>query len=301
MTVVRSSGMAALCAAVLSSCIEVDYDFKGKEFAPRVVVNALITPQEDFSVQLFWSGTYTSEDMRFEPVSGAEIRLLENGSEVVRCSAAADGGTNTAFRASAGRRYRLEVSVPGYGDLSAETTVPDAPKVRVAHAMYKGWYRHFDMDGLEMPADAKALWIRGVSRYLDPYTGRGDISDIGEYYTASLFVDQLNGANDAYEADEKGSTIDFERFLRISRENCKAALPLRFSVFGAPEENMHTFRIIAASDTYDRYFRSRYKQELNSAWDAEENPFVEQITVYSNISNGLGIFAGYNYFKTPEL
>ena len=47
--------------------------------------------------------------------------------------------------------------------------------------------------------------------------------------------------------------------------------------------------------------RSRYKQELNSEWNAQENPFIEQITVYSNIDNGLGIFAGYNYYTTPEL
>jgi hypothetical protein len=47
--------------------------------------------------------------------------------------------------------------------------------------------------------------------------------------------------------------------------------------------------------------KSRYKQELNTEWGGEENPFVEQITVYTNISNGLGIFAGYNYYKTLEI
>ena len=124
--------------------------------------------------------------------------------------------------------------------------------------------------------------------------------DIYAFYTTSVFVDQVNGANDAYESDEKGSTIDFEYFLRVARENLSAAFPLRFSVFGAVE-NRHTFQIIAASDTYDRYMRSRYKHELNTGESAQENPFIEQITVYSNIDNGIGIFAGYNYYTTPEL
>ena len=110
----------------------------------------------------------------------------------------------------------------------------------------------------------------------------------------------MNGANDAYESDEKGSTIDFEYFLRVARENRSAASPLRFSVFGAVE-NRHTFQIIAASDTYDRYMRSRYKHALNTGESAQENAFIEQITVYSNIDNGIGIFAGYNYYTTPEL
>lgn len=117
-------------------------------------------------------------------------------------------------------------------------------------------------------------------------------------------MDQVNGANDAYEADEKGSTIVFEKFLRIPCENSEQVLPLRFSVWGSTDEwtrFRHTFRVITPSSAYDRYMRSRYKQQLNSEWGAEENPFIEQITVYSNISNGLGIFAGYNYTQTSEL
>lgn len=77
-------------------------------------------------------------------------------------------------------------------------------------------------------------------------------------------------------------------------------MPLRFSVFGG-EDDINTFQIITASDAYDRYMRSRYKHDLNTGESAQENPFIEQITVYSNIDNGLGIFAGYNYFTTPEL
>lgn len=150
------------------------------------------------------------------------------------------------------------------------------------------------MTDLTAGVDAKAIWLRGTVR-----DNNGE-KDIYAFYTTSVFVDQVNGANDAYESDEKGSTIDFEYFLRVARENLSAAFPLRFSVFGAVE-NRHTFQIIAASDTYDRYMRSRYKHELNTGESAQENPFIEQITVYSNIDNGIGIFAGYNYYTTPEL
>lgn len=34
---------------------EVDYSFGEKDFKPRVVVNALISPQEPFAVRLHWS------------------------------------------------------------------------------------------------------------------------------------------------------------------------------------------------------------------------------------------------------
>lgn len=288
----RKPIVAVLCAVMLAACIAVDYDFKGKAFKPRVTVNALISPQEPFTVSLHWSGTYT-EGNRFKPVSDASIRLYEDRTEVVSCAASADGVTPTQFVATAGRRYRLVVTVPGYGELSAETTIPHAPAATLAFAAQRGWYRHFDLTAMSVPDDAKAVWIRGKRKY-------EGFKDIYEFYTTSAFVDQVNGTNDTYEADEKGSTIDFEQFLRIPYENRGAVVPLRFSVFGAREDR-HVFRIITASDTYDRYTRSRYKQELNTEWGAEENPFTEQITVYSNIDGGLGIFAGYNYLETDEL
>ena len=80
------------------------------------------------------------------------------------------------------------------------------------------------MTDLTAGVDAKAIWLRGTER-----DNNGE-KDIYAFYTTSVFVDQVNGANDAYESDEKGSTIDFEYFLRVARENLSAAFPLRFSV-----------------------------------------------------------------------
>lgn len=285
--------LAAVSSVAICCACEVDYSFSEKELTPRVAVNALITPQEPFAVRLHWSRSYSAQS-GFSPVAEAEIRLYENDTEVVRCPADPGGETQTTFRAAAGRSYRLVVTVPGHGELSAQTTVPEATAATVSFTLQKGWYRHFDVTDLTADPDAKAIWIRGTER-----------NDYGEkeiytFHTTSVFVDQVNGSNDAYESDEKGSTIDFEHFLRVARANIGAAFPLRFSVFGAAE-NRHTFRIISASDTYDRYMRSRYKHELNTEENAQENPFIEQITVYSNIDNGLGIFAGYNYSTTPEL
>lgn len=294
----------------LCSC-DVDYDLGSRDAKPRVIVNALLTPQEDFIVKLFWSGTYSGGDMEFRPVDNADICLLENGTEVLRRAASPDGETVTTFRATAGRSYRLEVDVPEYGKLSAATSVPEAPTARLVKTKEKGYYSHFELSALDVPADAKSIWIEGTditeqewwSEETDTIEYRRRTADISEYYTTSPFVDQVNGANDTYHAEDKGATVDFERFLRIPYENREAVLPLRFSVFGANiySRHRHSFRVITASDAYDRYMKSRYKQEQNSGWNGEENPFIEQITVYSDIENGLGIFAGYNYYKTPEL
>lgn len=284
--------LVVVLSVVCWAC-EVNYSFGEKDFNPRVAVNALISPQEPFEVRLHWSRSHSPQN-DFTPVREAEIRLYEDNTEVVRCPADPEGTTHTTFLATAGHTYHLVVSVPDYGELSARTTIPEAPAASLSFAYQKGWYRHFDMTDLTTGVDAKAIWIQGKER-----DNNGE-KDIYAFYTTSVFVDQVNGANDAYESDEKGSTVDFEYFLRVARENLGVTFPLHFSVFGAVG-NRHSFKIIAASDTYDRYMRSLYKHKLNTGISAQENPFIEQITVYSNVDNGIGIFAGYNYYITPEL
>lgn len=294
-----------LAALAVAGC-DVDYDLGTQDTRSRVVVNALISPQEDFAVQLFWSGRYAENTETFRPVEEADIRLSENGAEAVRCAASADGRTLTEFRGTAGRHYRLEVTVPGYGTLTAETDIPAQPQASIGFRYDKGYYRHFEMTALDCTAGARAVWLSGSSFYRvydyvydenGYWTGEYDITydeheePLYGFYTTSPFVDQINGANDAYEASDKEATVEFETFLRLARKDCAPALPLRFSVWGNRKVR---FRLVAASEAYDRYMRSRYKQTLNSEYNAEENPFIEQVTVYTNIGNGLGIFAGYN-------
>ena len=113
MNIIRTLSMTVLITVILSSC-EVDYDFEGKDLKRRVVVNALITPQEEFAVRLNWSGTYT-DGTKFKAVADAEIRLYENNAEVINCPADREGITATDFVPTAGRHYRLVVTVPNYG------------------------------------------------------------------------------------------------------------------------------------------------------------------------------------------
>lgn len=304
----------AAALSVLAAC-DVEYDFKGGTPEPQVVVNAIISPQQDFSFGLCWSGVYNAENPEFEPVCEASVRLFEDGREVLAFKTAAksdgddilaaSGPENTfPFRGRAGSRYRLEIDVPDYGRVAAETEIPDAPSVELHRLRDVGAYRHFEMSKLVTGRHTSAIWIRGFRVYEGYYNGHTERH--GEYYTSSPFVDTVNGVNDAYDAEDKGSVIDFERFLRISPENFADVVPLRFSAYGSNlygynESLYHTICVYAASDSYDRYYRSLYKYETNTGWNAEENPFVEQISVYSNIENGLGIFAGCNCVEFVEL
>lgn len=294
---------------VLFSC-NVDYKMKHDGVESRAVVNALLSPQEDFTVKLFWSGVYSGDSTRFRPVANARIRLTEDGDKVLDLAASPDGTTPTAFRPTAGRSYRLEVDIPGYGRLSASTEVPAAPSVDIRSPKKNDRYSHFELSRIETDPNTTGLWITGKSKVVwhhsDKYGFIGDTLSykVDSYHTASQFVDQVNAAGDVYDAQDKEASVSFDDFLHITQENFAIVLPLRFSSYGGLNrynEHKFTLTFTAASKPYDLYKRSLYKQRNNSGSLASGNPFIEQVTVYSNIDNGLGIFAGYNSYKTPEL
>lgn len=78
------------------------------------------------------------------------------------------------------------------------------------------------MTELTVPDDTKSVWIRGKRRY-------NGWKDVFEYYTTSAFVDQINGSNDASEANDKGSTVNFEQFyaspMKTARRLFRCASP----------------------------------------------------------------------------
>ena len=76
--------LLTLAAGVLAAGCDADYDFGKTGATSHVVVNALLSPQEDFTVKLNWSTAYAGDDTQFPPVDEAEIRLLEEGAEVGR-------------------------------------------------------------------------------------------------------------------------------------------------------------------------------------------------------------------------
>lgn len=106
---------------------EVDYSFGEKDFKPRVVVNALISPQEPFAVRLHWSRSYSAQS-GFTPVGEAEIRLYEDNTEVVRCPADPEGTTQTTFRLLPGALTVLLCRSPVMASCLPERRFPKRPQ-----------------------------------------------------------------------------------------------------------------------------------------------------------------------------
>jgi hypothetical protein len=152
---------------------------------------------------------------------------------------------------------------------------------------------------------------------------KDEIEEDAQYiylYTKNVFVDKVNSTNGFIENEEVGS-IYYENFLRVKNKNLPLLDDLVFSpascqtgylqnsydtlmVWGGneylnsnpwPYQTKIKVKIIAASPEFDQFYKSLYEQKSGSLLsNGDIASAFEPKKVYSNIENGLGIFAGMN-------
>lgn len=316
--------IAALAALGLAAC-ERDYDpgekWRGK-YRPQVVVNSIICPDSAIRITCVWS---RRDDDRsdYKPVRGISGQVMEDG-VAVATFAGADSLIETGYFPHAGKKYSLRLSVPDYGEVSADTYIPHPP---TATARYNGkrtgdWhmtYYHFGLTPITDAGDVRAVWIIASTQM-----GDDPLEMTKEHYCNSGYVDPLNGVRDDDAVAAKGSNIGYEYYLRIPRANIAPVGAIAFSIWASeyytkyipPEEwpkdeegfpvrpdDEHVYlsnfyvRVIAPSDDFDEYFRDVYRQQIYN-YDPDLPLLDEVVYVHNNIRNGLGIFAGYSAATT---
>lgn len=309
-----------LCTLICLGC-SYDYDMNDDiaDFKPQVVVNSIINPNEPVKVELYWSRHY-SEKGQFNTIANFHIMLYENGILVSKTDAKHSITFNDIYPKTGGK-YNLKIEVPNYGEVTAETSIPELVSAEGYHRPINGngryrAYKHVRIDKLVPIEKTRAVWIKCYAEYEND-----TLIYARELYSNTPFADQVNAVLDATDATDKGSNVGFEQFMRIPYQNIAMIAPLDFSLMLRDDiseyvsvENdddrpldadgnpiyyyYHKMKwigvdVIAPSEDYDRYFKTLYRQNM---LDFEPDmPFVgEAVPVYSNIKNGLGIFAGYN-------
>lgn len=99
-------------------------------------------------------------------------------------------------------------------------------------------------------------------------------------------ADNFN-ANDRMMFEDKGTTREHIAYIRIAPQTKAAS----FYVEASLRTSLVFFR--SASEEYDQYMKSSVQKMM--VYNAFEDPtqWLDENEVYSNISNGLGVFAAY--------
>ncbi|HZX74753.1 MAG TPA: DUF4249 domain-containing protein, partial [Cyclobacteriaceae bacterium] len=182
----------------------------------------------------------------------------------------------------AGQTYSIQVNVNGETSLHATNKIPfpvaitsaevDSDELHIKFqdpVMEKNYYRiRLYTEYLYVPSTIK----NGV---LIPDSSKAYIVKSYLPYTSEGLADELDG--NSFIADDLFNGKTYELRLKVK------------STFNRPQQKLHIILLSLNKEYYD------YWSSLKLAKEADDNPYLAQpVQIYSNIENGLGIFAGYS-------
>lgn len=300
-----------LAFALLLAACEKDYtpdQALTRSFRRQPVVNALLCPDSVIHVALHWSKP-TDSKQPFQVVETASIELKENGIPIFT-GKIVSGSVRIDYYPAAGKTYSIEINIDGEPTVSATTYVPFNSSLQAScrQNSYANSHQYglVDITSLTVDTQIRALWLSMSYAY-----DSGKTKNPRELFTNCPFMDQVNAMRDGSDADLKESNMTFDyNFLRIPRAHFSSVIPFTFSGmifleeviwddYDQEPEYMYVTEISAylltPGDDYDRYMRSAYKMAQIMAFGSPVQEGTQM--VYSNIENGLGIFAGYNMLR----
>jgi hypothetical protein len=186
-----------------------------------------------------------------------------------------------------GSTYEFRVNHPDYPEASASQTMPGdftVDSVRIKRNAGSGQFGdEFDFIEVFMkdtPGERNfyelALVSVNYSVYYDPTTGLTDTFGVYEY---PYYVEEYSDPNVAYGINYGGllsdQFFDGQEYKFQARVYSSSSLNTLYRVY-----------VRNVSEAYYKWSRS-YQSKI----DADDNPLVEPVSIFSNLTNGLGIFS----------
>jgi hypothetical protein len=282
--------LAAFCIA--TSCTkELNYELNDTK---SLVINSVFHPGSEFS---FHISNTSSPLQRYDSIHEKLNFLLYEGNSIIMDTLIHSGFLITNIHPKSNTKYRIEVSSENLPSISSIDSIPDKVSIHEATVVfpagvddYGDYYAEASIVFID-PADKKNFYEllvyafngfnkhywRGPQNFLitDPVLlNEGDV----DYDPSSFFFsDELfNGET---------CTIQVKGFMfhSINTEGPKPSGQL-FAVLRSVSEPYYLYRKYFTRHTYNQQFQGNF---LDLIFQGEPQP------MYTNVTNGYGIFAGY--------
>jgi hypothetical protein len=310
-----------LLAFLLTACVK-DIDLP-INFKKQVVVVGTLNPDSLISLRLSYS-LPPNDANKYTAINIADVSFFENGQLIGQLAVAQNGLYSLNSRPTIGREYAVKIKVAGFDEVYASDTLPPRPVLQL--------YKHPATGNPNNNPDMelRVLNIASLHRnsiWFDVYvknetlevfanvSPNGTVILPGEEYkymkTHYGFATLYTLSNSQY-LDRFNSVFDglvgkytFGDPVRIDtdliRLDPKPIIAFTFVNQILPKyQNTAFMYAFTASETYNRYLKSAisaYQNRLLDSYGNLNNPFAEPTPVYSNVKNGLGIWAGYSAVK----
>ncbi len=297
-----------LLSLFIYSCIN-KIDYLRTDVGQIPVVNCLFQEDSIFKVYVGLSSEIISDLPT--SISDAKVYILENNEDTLNLTKVTDFLYKSDSIAKAGINYTLVVETKNYGKITARNTIPLLKShIDTVVANYYNYY--FDLEGTML------------STYNITFSNN-ETQD--NYCELSIITRTANIAEDTtYNFQEPSQIYAFGNFLEAENYNNVSLKYLSFSDLSFKKTNtisVHSFPYYFSSDNVDTIFTNNsdeiiilnlkttskeyylyqkslllHTDETDITMNADKLSnmlFIpKKIKLYSNINNGMGIFAGYS-------
>jgi len=274
---------------VLIACektVYIDIPDKGR----KITINSLFNPDSLLKVSVSKSCYILDNDI--QAIENATVEIYENANLINTLPYLNNGLYKSATqKPSSGDRYKIIVTVPGMGTAETESYIP--PETNII-SIDTALVMRTDIDGYKY-------------EQLEFKVKFKDNPDKNNYYLLALT--QINiYTYDDYEGDTIiTDTIQCNRYCESDDPSVVEHLWEEGLLFNDNLFNGNTYVFILSTGKYfeegasicvnlksisEGYFK--YLATCNKHMEANWDPFMEKISVYTNVEGGVGIFGGYS-------
>jgi len=281
-------------ALTLSNCTK-EIEFDAQDIAPRIVVNSLFTNDSIWAAHISRS-VGVLETTSYTTIDDANVNIFDANANLVTTLTHQGNGlytSPTGLTPQANQSYTIEASASGYESVNASNSIPSAVPI-------------YQLDTVTSTNSDGETILEATITFQDP-------PNISNYYMLEVYV------TGTWINEWEQDTIEIREPLQISCDDINVETVNRFNFGGFENTYLYlmlkdqnfdgenyslTFsvinyaelkdldlfgeiRLVNTSEEYFNYLKSfnMYQQTIN-------NPFATPVQVYSNINNGMGIFAG---------
>ena len=294
--------LGVLSMVLLYAC-SVDYTIEdiSSGIAKQIIINGYLVAEQPVAIHLYHHEG--EKDNKVKGLMQAHLILKEDG-QVLYDGICSDSLFTLDHLPKAGAKYELEASAIGYETVKATTTIPYPIVCKADFNAGDDDYSmrddlvtlsNFSYNSFANPA----LWI--ISNRISE---EDEVEQYNEIYADNVFVDKTNSFGGMGAPNDVVGGMYHEGYLRVKSKYVQhltdiVFTPTHASYWGvegmSSPQNRIRVELIAASPEFDKYNKSLYQQKSMIVYDEDiSSIFYQPKSVYSNIENGTGIFAGFS-------
>ncbi|MEX1122632.1 MAG: DUF4249 domain-containing protein [Balneolales bacterium] len=278
-----------------SSC-EMTVDLNLPEHEPQLVVNSYFGPGYEWEVDVT-SNNAPSNPGSEEAIENATVKIYKGDSHAGTLIK-----TDERYRLAnlespeSGRRYSLRVEAPGYKTLEATDIVPEPAQIQIiqvtSDAREVNGNNHTEIQ-LQITSDpeTRTYFLLNMNREVEGPDGTEPYLTPTIYSTSEPVIAQYQEEFDPFESSgirQYHGPVFFTNELFSGPEKTITLYVPDYYTDPSFEQALE-LQISHLSESYFQYEITRESQSRTG-----DNPFAEPVSVYSNLSNGMGIFGAFN-------